>query len=193
MSAAAVCRRAVRGRCWLMGHFRVYFVIIFTLKRDACALDRTVCSLKDCSSKEPAGTWEMHVLLRRNQCSLSAQYQRSTSSPLKPSVEAREVYTVGQIDRHTQWDRQTDGQTDWQTLGRWYCTGKSGEGLGWAIVSVQTRWMSSKYRKNTVVIRPLTRHWKTYSNMSTIVTSSILSKKLIFIINCSICYIYILS
>ena len=33
-------------------------------------------------------------------------------------------------------------------------------------------------------------HWKTYSNMSTIVTSSILSKKLIFIVNCSICYLY---
>ena len=32
--------------------------------------------------------------------------------------------------------------------------------------------------------------WKTYLNMSTIVTSSIISKKLIFIINCNICYSY---
>jgi len=36
----------------------------------------------------------------------------------------------------------------------------------------------------------LFHHWKTYVNMSTIATSLILSKKLVFIIICSICYLY---
>ena len=43
---------------------------------------------------------------------------------------------------------------------------------------------------NSLFLNMCFRHWKTYLNMSTIVISSILLKKLILIINCSICYFY---